>query len=204
MHIELIWLNNWIHLIWFLAGTPCTACLSTWSRWSGPAGGPRHRRSPCARQKASRSDGVATMCACSTATVRTSCTRVGRTPSSRAVRGARWVVVQVAHVDQFVSNSLESPVWRAIYPNPWCFLQMENLTVTGVDSGVVKCPFHPQANSTSLLQSNGQLFVGTATDFSGSDVAILRTGVESNKVGIWNDHTLRMSNICKKYIKIIT
>ncbi|KAH8268722.1 hypothetical protein KR018_000031, partial [Drosophila ironensis] len=59
--------------------------------------------------------------------------------------------------------------------------QMENLNVTGVDSGVVKCPFHPQANSTSLLQANGQLFVGTATDFSGSDVAILRTGVQSNE-----------------------
>lgn len=61
---------------------------------------------------------------------------------------------------------------------------MENLNVTGVDSGVVKCPFHPQANSTSLLLPNGQLFVGTATDFSGSDVAILRTGVQSNEVSI--------------------
>ncbi|EDW35221.1 GL15685 [Drosophila persimilis] len=60
-------------------------------------------------------------------------------------------------------------------------MYMENLTVSSVDSGVVKCPFHPQANSTSLLQANGNMFVATATDFSGSDVAILRTGLQSNK-----------------------
>lgn len=59
---------------------------------------------------------------------------------------------------------------------------MENLNVTEFDDGVVKCPFHPQANSTSLLQANGNMFVGSATDFSGSDVAIIRTPVQSNGV----------------------
>lgn len=63
-------------------------------------------------------------------------------------------------------------------------LQMENLNVTQFDDGVVKCPFHPQANSTSLLQSNGNMFVGTSADFSGSDVAIIRTPVQSNGVGL--------------------
>lgn len=61
-------------------------------------------------------------------------------------------------------------------------LQMENLNVTEFEDGVVKCPFHPQANSTSLLQANGNMFVGSATDFSGSDVAIIRTPVQSNGV----------------------
>lgn len=59
---------------------------------------------------------------------------------------------------------------------------MENLNVTEFEDGVVKCPFHPQANSTSLLQANGNMFVGSATDFSGSDVAIIRTPVQSNGV----------------------
>ncbi|XP_030372393.1 semaphorin-5A [Scaptodrosophila lebanonensis] len=57
--------------------------------------------------------------------------------------------------------------------------QMENLNVSHYDEGVVKCPFHPQANSTSLLLANGNLFVGTATDFSGSDAAIMRTEVQA-------------------------
>lgn len=45
--------------------------------------------------------------------------------------------------------------------------QMENLNVTKYDKGVAKCPFNPQANITTLMTENGQLFVGSPTDFSG-------------------------------------
>lgn len=51
---------------------------------------------------------------------------------------------------------------------------MENLNLTTYDKGVAKCPFSPQANITTLMTENGQLFVGSTTDFSGSDSAILR------------------------------
>lgn len=57
------------------------------------------------------------------------------------------------------------------------FLQMDNLNVTRFDKGVAKCPFNPHANITTLMTDNGQMFVGSPTDFSGSDPAILRTDV---------------------------
>lgn len=56
-------------------------------------------------------------------------------------------------------------------------LQMENLNVTRYDKGVAKCPFNPHANITTLMTENGQMFVGSPTDFSGSDPAILRADV---------------------------
>lgn len=58
-----------------------------------------------------------------------------------------------------------------------CKLQMENLNVTRYDKGVAKCPFNPHANITTLMTENGQMFVGSPTDFSGSDPAILRADV---------------------------
>ncbi|XP_075161037.1 semaphorin 5c [Haematobia irritans] len=65
--------------------------------------------------------------------------------------------------------------------NPNCtWRQMENLTVTGYDSGVGKCPFNPNSNITSLMTDNGKMFVGTATDFSGGDGAILKSEVIQN------------------------
>lgn len=54
---------------------------------------------------------------------------------------------------------------------------MDNLNVTRFDKGVAKCPFNPHANITTLMTDNGQMFVGSPTDFSGSDPAILRTDV---------------------------
>lgn len=54
---------------------------------------------------------------------------------------------------------------------------MENLNVTRYDKGVAKCPFNPHANITTLMTENGQMFVGSPTDFSGSDPAILRADV---------------------------
>lgn len=54
---------------------------------------------------------------------------------------------------------------------------MENLTVIENDHGVGKCPFNPNSNVTALMASNGNIFVGTTTDFSGSDPAIIRADV---------------------------
>ncbi|KAI8036673.1 hypothetical protein M5D96_010474 [Drosophila gunungcola] len=109
----------------------------------------------------------------------------GATPSEIAMCQAkgqleRWCRNYVRVLHSYGENQLYACGTNAFQPS-CSWRQMENLNVTGVDSGVVKCPFHPQANSTSLLQANGQLFVGIATDFSGSDVAILRTGVQSNE-----------------------
>lgn len=54
---------------------------------------------------------------------------------------------------------------------------MDNLNVTKYDKGVAKCPFNPHANITTLITESGQMFVGSPTDFSGSDPAILRADV---------------------------
>lgn len=54
---------------------------------------------------------------------------------------------------------------------------MNNLNVTKFDKGVAKCPFNPRANITTLMTENGQLFVGSPTDFTGADPAILRADV---------------------------
>lgn len=59
---------------------------------------------------------------------------------------------------------------------------MENLTVIGNDSGVGKCPFNPKSNITSLMTKDDKMFVGTTTDFSGSDAAILKSDVQQNVV----------------------
>lgn len=59
---------------------------------------------------------------------------------------------------------------------------MENLTVTAFESGVGKCPFNPKSNITALMSDSGQIFVGSTTDFSGSDPAILRTNVAGKSV----------------------
>ncbi|XP_022218068.2 semaphorin-5A isoform X1 [Drosophila obscura] len=107
------------------------------------------------------------------------------TPSQIAMcqakgQSERWCRNFVRVLHSYGENQLYACGTNAFQPS-CSWRQMENLTVSSVDSGVVKCPFHPQANSTSLLQANGNMFVATATDFSGSDVAILRTGLQSNK-----------------------
>lgn len=58
---------------------------------------------------------------------------------------------------------------------------MDNLNITKLDKGVAKCPFNPHANITTLMTENGRLFIGSPTDFSGTDPAILRADVA--KVG---------------------
>lgn len=59
--------------------------------------------------------------------------------------------------------------------SPQCsWRRLDNLNVTKWDKGVAKCPFNPHANITTLMTDNGDIFVGSPTDFSGSDPAILR------------------------------
>ncbi|XP_040152490.1 semaphorin-5A isoform X2 [Anopheles arabiensis] len=65
--------------------------------------------------------------------------------------------------------------------NPRCTVRhMEDLSVTRNDDGVAKCPFNPNANMTALMSESGQLFVGSATDFSGLDSAIMRSDITEN------------------------
>lgn len=54
---------------------------------------------------------------------------------------------------------------------------MDNLTAIKLDKGVAKCPFNPHANITTLMTESGKLFIGSPTDFSGTDPAILRADV---------------------------
>lgn len=77
---------------------------------------------------------------------------------------------------QSYENQLYACGTYAFSPN-CSWRQMENLTVTAYDSGVGKCSFSPNSNITALLTSEGQIFVGSPTDFSGSDAAIMRTNV---------------------------
>ncbi|XP_049530217.1 semaphorin-5A isoform X1 [Anopheles darlingi] len=66
--------------------------------------------------------------------------------------------------------------------SPRCTMrQMEDLSsVHRDDDGVAKCPYNPHANMTALMSETGQLFVGSVTDFSGSDSAILRSDITQN------------------------
>lgn len=58
---------------------------------------------------------------------------------------------------------------------------MDSLNITRLDKGVAKCPFNPHANITTLMTENGRLFIGSPTDFSGTDPAILRADVAKVK-----------------------
>ncbi|EMP37671.1 Semaphorin-5A, partial [Chelonia mydas] len=42
-------------------------------------------------------------------------------------------------------------------------------------SGMARCPYSPQHNSTALLTSSGELYAATAMDFPGRDPAIYRS-----------------------------
>ncbi|XP_058117992.1 semaphorin-5B [Anopheles ziemanni] len=64
---------------------------------------------------------------------------------------------------------------------PRCTVRhMEDLSVTRDDDGMAKCPYNPAANMTALMSESGQLFVGSTTDFSGLDSAILRADITQN------------------------
>lgn len=55
-------------------------------------------------------------------------------------------------------------------------LQLYNLTeVHDRISGMARCPYNPQHNSTALITSTGELYAATAMDFPGRDHAIYRS-----------------------------
>lgn len=54
---------------------------------------------------------------------------------------------------------------------------MDNLNITRLEKGVAKSPFNRSASATTLMLEDGQLFIGSTTDFSGTDPAILRVDV---------------------------
>lgn len=54
--------------------------------------------------------------------------------------------------------------------------QLSNLTeIHDVISGMARCPYSPQHNSTALLTASGELYAATAMDFPGRDPAIYRS-----------------------------
>lgn len=57
---------------------------------------------------------------------------------------------------------------------------MDHLETISHESGQAKCPFNPRANVTSIVTDVGQMFVGTPTDFSGSDPAIVKTDLQNS------------------------
>lgn len=58
--------------------------------------------------------------------------------------------------------------------------QLENMNVvTDTMSGVARASYSPRANMTALLTAQGVYYVGTLTDFSGVDPAIVRISLES-------------------------
>lgn len=69
--------------------------------------------------------------------------------------------------------------------SPLCsWWTMDSLESSSVEKGVAKAPFNPRANVTSIVTGNGQLFVGTPTDFSGSDPAIIKTDLQNSGGGM--------------------
>lgn len=54
--------------------------------------------------------------------------------------------------------------------------QLNNLTeIHDQISGMARCPYSPQHNSTALLTAGGELYAATAMDFPGRDPAIYRS-----------------------------
>lgn len=69
---------------------------------------------------------------------------------------------------------------KGFHQDNWCLLplpsQLTNLTeIYDQISGMARCPYSPQHNSTALLTANGELYAATAMDFPGRDPAIYRS-----------------------------
>lgn len=62
--------------------------------------------------------------------------------------------------------------------SPMCsWRNVDTLEMMKSATGVGKSPFNPRANITTLMSAEGKMFIGTSTDFSGADSAILRADV---------------------------
>lgn len=64
----------------------------------------------------------------------------------------------------FKQSSIAFSSWR----------NADDLSLIKYEKGVGKSPFNPRANITTLMTLDGKMFIGSATDFSGADSAILR------------------------------
>jgi len=63
------------------------------------------------------------------------------------------------------------------------FSQVNSLSdVISWSPGVTKCPYNPRLNNTYVISTRGDLFSGTATDFTGRDAAIYRIGRTSKRL----------------------
>lgn len=71
------------------------------------------------------------------------------------------------------NNKLLSCGTFAYSPN-CSWRNVDNLSLLEYEKGVGKSPFNPRANITTLMVDDGKMFIGSATDFSGADSAILR------------------------------
>ncbi|XP_047511358.1 semaphorin-5B [Pieris napi] len=65
----------------------------------------------------------------------------------------------------------------------WREIESLNLISEWV-SGVPNCPHNPHSNVTAIISSTGEYYVGTPTDFTGSDTAICRTHGASRNTGM--------------------
>ncbi|MGH0151219.1 UNVERIFIED_CONTAM: hypothetical protein FKN15_019480 [Acipenser sinensis] len=68
-------------------------------------------------------------------------------------------------------------------------------------SGMARCPYSPQHNSTALITSNGELYAATAMDFPGRDPAIYRSlgGLPPLRTAQYNSKWLNEPNIVSSY-----
>ncbi|KPP78790.1 hypothetical protein Z043_101682 [Scleropages formosus] len=68
-------------------------------------------------------------------------------------------------------------------------------------SGMARCPYSPQHNSTALITSSGELYAATAMDFSGRDPAIYRSlgGLPPLRTAQYNSKWLNEPNFVSSY-----
>uniref|UniRef100_A0A4W3JG71 Semaphorin-5A n=1 Tax=Callorhinchus milii TaxID=7868 RepID=A0A4W3JG71_CALMI len=68
-------------------------------------------------------------------------------------------------------------------------------------SGMARCPYNPQHNSTALITSTGELFAATAMDFPGRDPAIYRSlgGLPPLRTAQYNSKWLNEPNFVSSY-----
>ncbi|KAG2458415.1 SEM5A protein, partial [Polypterus senegalus] len=68
-------------------------------------------------------------------------------------------------------------------------------------SGMARCPYNPQHNSTALITSNGELYAATAMDFPGRDPAIYRSlgGLPPLRTAQYNSKWLNEPNFVSSY-----
>ncbi|MGH0133025.1 UNVERIFIED_CONTAM: hypothetical protein FKN15_035391 [Acipenser sinensis] len=90
------------------------------------------------------------------------------------------------------------PLRTAQYNSKW----LNDLTeIHDQISGMARCPYSPQHNSTALITSNGELYAATAMDFPGRDPAIYRSlgGLPPLRTAQYNSKWLNEPNIVSSY-----